>query len=501
LSNIRVTHTGLISFLIAIITIFTGSFFTLILTRSLSQAEYGTWSLINGLFLYVMMGNTIISYWSTRETARKIESGKTAVFSSMILSIAFTIIYIIISNLMGYQTKTDPNTLLFSSILIPILFLNGALTGINLGWKPQVISYGSLILGISQIPVGLFLIYFLKMGVDGVIITVFISNLINILFLYKHARDKLKNQINIQFIKFWIKSFWISLYPGLPVMIEGSGLLVFSIMTESVMGLAIWAAALVTPSTISHVGLISRAIYPKLLEGGDRHYLENNILLLLFFNFLMTGLVMVFAKPTLLILNPIYQNAYFVLILLAAGNFFTVITNVFIQSLTGNEIIDMNKKATFKQYIRSKLFYPHTIRLIQSSSSVLILSMGLILLIQNDYDVIHLLEFWAIVSLATQIPLTLSLYLTTRNTLNLSLNRITILKYLIASLISFSILFGLTEHFLIYEENLYSFILNLLFFAGIGITFYFILTYILDSNTRFLTRSIISEIKSKIDDK
>ena len=79
MSNIRVTHTGLLSFLIAIITIFTGFVFTIILTRSLSQEEYGTWSLINGLFLYVMMGNTIISYWSTRETARKIESGKTTV--------------------------------------------------------------------------------------------------------------------------------------------------------------------------------------------------------------------------------------------------------------------------------------------------------------------------------------------------------------------------------------------------------------------------------------
>ena len=130
----------------------------------------------------------------------------------------------------------------------------------------------------------------------------------------------------------------------LPIMIEGSGLILFSIVTESVMGIAIWTAAILAPSTISHVGLISRAIYPKLLSDENRDYVSNNITLLIFFNFLMTGLVIAFAKPILLILNPIYEDAYFILILLAIGNFFSVLTNVFIQSLTVSEIIYKNKK-------------------------------------------------------------------------------------------------------------------------------------------------------------
>jgi O-antigen/teichoic acid export membrane protein len=501
LSNIRVTHTGLLSFFIAIITIFSSFAFILIITRTLSQDEFGTWTLINGLLLYALMGNTITSYWSTRDVARNIESGKTALLGSMILSIGFIIIYLILSYFMGYQTNVDLNILLFSSILIPILFLSGTLTAINLGWKPHVISYGSLILGISQIFIALFLIYFLKMGVPGIIATVSISNLINILFLYKHARSKLKNPFNIDFLKSWIRLSWISLYPGLPMMIEGSGLIIFSLMTESIIGLAIWAVALVTPSIISHVGLISRAIYPKLLEGGDKHYLENNLTLLLYFNFLVTGLVIVFAKSALIILNPIYQDAYFILILLAVGNFFSVLTNVFIQGLTGNESIDLNKKATFRQYMKSKLFYPHTLRLIQSFSSILILPIGLIILTHNNYDVITLVEFWAITSLVTQIPLTFVLYLSARNTLQFSLNRITISKYLIVSIITFSIIFILSEQFLIYNDDLYSFVLEAFIFAILGISLYLIFTYILDSNTRILFKSIINEIINKIDSK
>jgi O-antigen/teichoic acid export membrane protein len=500
LSHIRVTYTGLISFAVAIITIFTSFIFTVILTRTLSQEEFGIWSLINALFLSVLMGNTMVTYWSTRETARNIESGKTAILGSMILSVAFTLIYIIISNLMGYQTKIDQNILLFSSILIPILFLNGILTAINLGWKPHVVSYGSLALGISQIIFGLLFIYFLKIGVYGVILTVSISNLINIALLYKYAKPKLKNHINIDYFKSWIKLSWISLYPMLPIMIEGSGLILFSIVTESVMGIAIWTAAILAPSTISHVGLISRAIYPKLLSDENRDYVSNNITLLIFFNFLMTGLVIAFAKPILLILNPIYEDAYFILILLAIGNFFSVLTNVFIQSLTGSEIIDKNKKSTFKQYLHSKLFYPHTLRLVQTSASLIILPIGLILLIQNNYSEINLLQFWAALLLVTQIPLAFYLYLTTKNTITLSINRKTILKYLVASLISFSLIFIISEQFLIYDE-LISFIPKLLLFAVIGTSFYLFLTYILDSNTRFLFKSIISEVTKKIDDK
>ena len=150
--------------------------------------------------------------------------------------------------------------------------------------------------------------------------------------------------------------------------------------------------------------------------------------------------------------------------------------------------------------MHSKLFYPHTLRLVQTSASLIILPIGLILLIQNNYSEINLLQFWAALLLVTQIPLAFYLYLTTKNTITLSINRKTILKYLIASLISFSLIFIISEQFLIYDE-LISFIPKLLLFAVIGTSFYLFLTYILDSNTRFLFKSIISEVTKKIDDK
>ena len=87
MSNIRVTYSGLIGLVIGLCTVVTGIIFILIVTRSFTPEELGNWGLIGGLISYVIIIEPMISYWSTREIARDIESGKTAVFSSGIFSI------------------------------------------------------------------------------------------------------------------------------------------------------------------------------------------------------------------------------------------------------------------------------------------------------------------------------------------------------------------------------------------------------------------------------
>ena len=61
MSNIRVTYSGLISLIGGIISIFTGIIFTLIITRSVTPEEYGTWGLIVGLITYVSLIGPIVS--------------------------------------------------------------------------------------------------------------------------------------------------------------------------------------------------------------------------------------------------------------------------------------------------------------------------------------------------------------------------------------------------------------------------------------------------------
>jgi len=497
LSDIRVTYTGILSFVVAILTVILGVVFTLVLTRQLSTEDYGTWGLINGMLIYVTMIGPIISFWATRETSRGIESGKTAVIGSSALSCISVIIYIPIAYFMGYQTQTDQNVLVFSSILIPAIFLNGILMAINLGWKPHTISYGTIIFGFSQVIFVIFFVFYLELGVQGAILTNLFSYFISITALLIFTREKLRNNFNKIFLKKWVNLSWLPLYPALSIVIDGLGIAIFSIITGSVIGIAFWTVAIVTPGIISHAGLISRAVYPKLLQGGSRHYLQDNVSQLFYFSLLITGFVITFARPALFAMNPIYESAVLVVVILSARNFFQVITNVSIMNLGGIETIDVEKNTTFKNYIRSQLFYPHSIKLLQTIISMVALTIGLIILVNYKIQEIELLVFWASVTLVTQIPLSLYLLNLMQKKLEIRFDLKIILKYLGITIVSFGIIFVFLENFLDYNKQVFVFVPNVLFFALLGILLHVIISYILDSRIRQLVSNIVKELKNK----
>ena len=87
MSGVRVTYSGFIAFGIRLISIITGLFFILIVTRQLSPEEFGTWGVINGIMVYAIIIHPVVTYWSTRETARDENSEKTAISMISFLSI------------------------------------------------------------------------------------------------------------------------------------------------------------------------------------------------------------------------------------------------------------------------------------------------------------------------------------------------------------------------------------------------------------------------------
>jgi len=496
LTEIRVTYAGLISLIGGIISIFTGVIFTLIITRSVTPEEYGTWGLIVGLITYVSLIGPIVSYWSTRDTARNIQSGKTAVLSSILLSIGAISIYILISYLMGNYTNVERSVLLFAAILIPTMFINGIFMAINLGWKPHAISYGTIAYGISSIPLALFLIYYLDFGVAGIIISVFLANIASILILFFYAKEKIANQFDKKILKKWLKFSWLPIYPGIAILVAGFDISIFTIITGSVVGLAFWTAALVLPSMISHTGLISRAIYAKLLEEKTG-FMSQNLTLVFYFGIIFISLAITFARPGLYALNPIYEIAAPVTIILSFEIFLSVFTNIFLLSLAGVEKVDKFENSTFKDYIKSKLFFPQTIRLIQTSIYVLILTVGLLILVGFGSSDQELLLFWASIALVTQIPLVCILYYLVRKNITIKLEIPSIIKFLLTAIGVFGLTYVLTTQFLVYSPDITSFMPNVLMFAAFGVGLYIIITYLIDNKIRNLVHAIIYEIKTK----
>lgn len=495
MSDIRVTYSGFISLILGVINIPLGFAFMLIVTRTLSITEYGTWGLITGIIVYATIIEPMISYWATREVARNENSGKTSIFSGMLFSLIGIVVYLISAYIIGSKTDADQNIILFAGILVPLIFINRIFHGITLGWRPQGLSYGQLIFGITQIPIAIVFIYFLKLGTIGVVYTVAIAYVVSIFFFLIYNKEKILGGIEKKFIRKWLKFSWIPLYPALGGTIFFLDIAIFSIITESVVGIAFWTASMLIATVMTNSSLISRAVYSKLLQGNEIHFVEDNLRHLFYFSVLFLGIIITFAKPGLFALNPEYVIAESIVIILGIQMFIGTISGSLQQFLMGIEKVDINKKSTFRDYLKSKLFFIPSLILIQSVIYIILLTIMLLSLVSIIESQIDLVLYWAIIALIVQIPISVYSWIIFRKNFSVNLDIKNIGKYFISAIISFGITHVLINSFLEYNGAIIEFLPQVILFIIFSVIMYFGITMVIDSNTRILVKSVLSEIK------
>lgn len=494
MSGIRVTYSGLISFVVSLVSVFTGMIFTLIVTRQLSQEEFGTWGLIGGMTGYVLIFGPISTYWVTREIARGEKSGKTSFITCGLFGIGAVLIYFIIATLFGAQVNVDEAILLFAAIIIPIEYVRSSLQAITLGYKPHIRSYGLMAFELTKIPIGVVLIYFLDMGLIGAILTSALASSAETIFLIIKTREHLKGKFNRKYFKKWTKLFWIPTYPKISNRIMNLDVVAFSVITGTISGLAFWTAANAISKIVAHSGQISLPLYGKLLEGGKKEYFQENLLRTLYFSFPLVAMSVTYAKPGLFTLNPIYEIASPIVIIMSVVVFLRTLDGVFDSAVTGIEKVDLKEDATFKDYIKSKLFYIPTIRLIHRSTYLVSLVALLSILAAYSFSDIDMVTYWALVALITQIPFSVYLYVLAKRSFNPKIDKVAILKYLLATIVIFGLVYLLMEEYLVYKESIFEFLPDFLPFVVIGIGGYLGFTYLIDQKTRILFKTIITKL-------
>ena len=494
MSGIRVTYSGLISFSVGLISIFTGLVFTLIITRRLSPEELGTWGLLGSLLVYPLMIQPIIGYWATREIARGEKSAKTALLTSGYFSVVGSIVYILFAYIVSVESNVSLDILLLAILLIPMQFIQRALSDINLGWKPHTISFSLVVFESVKIPAGILLVYFLDWGITGAIITTFIAHLSSIVILGWYAREKLREKFQIQYVKKWIKFSWIPLYGGVQNMILALDVVIFTIITGSVTGLAFWTAATAVAYVVGHAGSISEAIYSKLISGGKKAHIEETLIRLLYFAIPLCSLSIVFAKPGLFALNPLYVDAYPIVIIMSIKTLLGLIRGMFDSTLSGLEKVDIDKEATWKNYIKSKLFFLPTLKNIHHGFYIISLTVVLLILSQNNIKEVDLVFYWSIIALVVQIPFTIYSTYLARENFELKKHTNTIVKYMITSILVFGVTYFLIQNFVVYKEIILEFMPQILILVGFTSISYIAITYFIDSRTKKMINSIKSEL-------
>lgn len=496
MSDIRVTYSGLIALTVGLASVLTGTIFTLIVTRRLSPEEFGEWSIIGSMISYFLIAEPVISFWATRQIARGETVGKTSLLSSTFFSFGAIPPYLVLSYYVSQTGHLHYDSMLIAMALLPVSFVSQTLSGINLGHKPHATSYGLVMFESLKIPVGLLFVYFFNMGINGAIITTIIAYLGKIVIQFYFGRHQLKGKFSLNALKHWIKLSWLPLYSNLSHVIWSLDVVVYTIITKSVVGVAYFSVSSTISALIGNASLISQAVYPKLLAKGSHDYVTENFSQLMYFAIPLLGVSLIFAKPALFALNPAYQGAYMVVIIYSFRTFFYVITNTLYQTLLGIEEVDVEKNYNYRTLAKSKLFSIPT--LINIQYGIYIVSLAVFLFINfNKISQIELVTWWAIIALSVQMPFLLYAVILVKKKIKFSFPYVNVAKY-VAATITFVVVFHLTSHMIInYQNSIYNFLPKVILELLICMTIYLTITFVIDKKTQNLFKSIFRELVSR----
>jgi hypothetical protein len=331
------------------------------------------------------------------------------------------------------------------------------------------------------------------MGLVGLIVTIIAAYSVNIIIQMILAKQKIKNPINFDYLKKWIKGIWIPMYARLPSIIHESDKVLVMIMMDSVIVISYFAAAMIVASIVSSSTTISKVAYGKLLGDNNVKFLKDTISLhfLIAIPFVATSIV--FSKVGMIILNPVYEAAYIIVIVLALRSFVQSIRTAFGTFILGVETVDKYQNKT-KDFLDSSLFKLPTIDLIQTTTYVTILFLVLYLF-GESMDYIDIVYSWAIILLIVTIPTTIIIVVWAKKKVHYELDVKRILKFLVIGVFVFGLTYLLIPEITEKDKPVFNLIVDLLPLVIISIGGYFGFTILVDKKTRELTKLIKNIIK------
>lgn len=496
MSNVRVTYSGLIALVVSIVSVLTGTIFVLIVTRTLSPEDLGLWTLINSLVGYVFVVDPIVSYWSTRQAARGEKVGKSAISTAGLFSGGGIIVYLIMGIFVSDSFSIDYSLLLLSTCLVPLIFLHGALAGIAYGTKPHSDQYALVAFESVKIPLGYLLVVFFQMGIFGAILAMIISNVVRIIILFIQLRPYIVGKIKFEVIRFWFKMSWLPMYGMIPSFAITLDIIIFSAMANSLTGLAFWTAGITIAGLVTQSGSISQALYPKLIATQKKEYAEVNLQRTLFFAIPFLAVSIVFAKPLLHIINPIYISGIVIVYFLATRAFVNIFVNFSFNVIRAYEQVDKNYNSTFKEYLKSKLFVIPTLTYILSG--IYLTSLVLFLISKpSDWSDVEIVQIWSLIYFVSYAPFAVYGIISIKRNYDINLPWIPIVKYSAVALFASLVLHYIVNNFLEYKISIWDFLPDIIPLVTLGGLIYFGIAYLIDNSTRIFFKSIFSQIIKK----
>jgi len=454
--------------------------------------DLGLWQYIGVTLAYFSIPIAPVGFWVTRLIARGEKLYKTTLYIAAVMAVTATVVYILLSGYMALASESAQFYFLLASFQLPALFILGALEAIAAGSRPYIIHYGYIVHEVVKLPLALFLVVSLGFGLRGAIMTVILAFYIRSVFLGWMLHDLFKDSFSRRHISMMFKHYWLPAYSMLASKAFSLDVVIVAALLSTTTPIGYVAAAGLIGNIVGFTSSLAAGLYPRLLHGGSSDDVSTSIKMVLMFAVpILIGSV-ILAEPLLNVLRPEYAGASLTLIIIAVSSFFGCFTSISDAVISGTEKIDNAVGASFKDYVKSKLFLLPTLTC--ANVALYFSSIYVVLNIIRPAEAIDVSLAWVSVGFLSGLPFAVYKWILARRILSFKIPfKRSLLKYLIASIPMAVIAYVLKP--VVLKRELGSALMDISSPILLGASAFFITLYFIDPEFRLITRLIIAEIR------
>ncbi|MGA2198700.1 MAG: hypothetical protein ABSG45_02050 [Nitrososphaerales archaeon] len=496
--QISVRRTGFTVFSFRLVSVFTGLIFLLMMTRTLSTAQFGLWEVVLDLVTFASYPAGLLVYWATRDIARGRMLGKTALGMNLALSALGMVLYVGLSFFTGGRVgQSDLMTFLLAIFLVPIGYWNQAANSIVSGYDPIIQGYSTMASEISKLAFAYPLLIVFHVGIDGVILSLMAANFAQAATSTFLARGALALPFDPEAGRRWVRRSWLPSLSTLPYVLGVADTFVATLAVGGTTTVGFYQAAFAVATLAGYSYYLGAALYPLLLRGGagSEDLPTITLDLSLLFGIPMAVGAAVLAKPILFVLNPKYVQSSNALMILAFAALVSATGTILDQVLAGKETVDADESAGFRHFIHSNLFFVFLVNLGATVTYVAAVFVIVVTGNSSGTSPATTIDLWAAAQLTVFAVFVAARVVRIRKSGRLSLRR-SFVKYVAGSAIM-AVFFAASGGFLNYGLHALAFGEELALIALCGVIIYFGFLFATDSTFRRLVWVVLRPVTGR----
>lgn len=319
-----------------------GAVFILLITRNLSQEEFGAWGVISSLLAYALTAS-FVNFWVTRLRAF---GDRSATPAGLVLALSFSAVSTLLLLLLApYASRafTVPVAALYIALAyVPVQYANGALYASVYAFNPMAAAASEVIFESFKLAAALLLALLGKVTLTSALLAVLVGHIAQFSALLVSARSEITASMKLDTLRKILSYSWLSAI-GVPIsLISSADVLVISHLAGND-AVSYYVVVMPFVNLIAYSYFLAKGLYQRLLTSADskapEHTREALRLVLMIGTPAAMGSI-ILAPNLLYIMNPVYEPAAPVLRVASVTALLGSLSGVLTDALQGVERAD-----------------------------------------------------------------------------------------------------------------------------------------------------------------